>query len=41
MTNGSRAIKALIIAAAVLAPAHAGYSASTPSRSMVTGNVTS
>lgn len=41
MTNGSRAIKALIIAAAVLAPAHAGYSASTPSRSMVTGSVTS
>jgi predicted transglutaminase-like cysteine proteinase len=41
MTNGSRAIKALIIAAAVLAPAHAGHSASTPSRSMVTGNVTS
>jgi predicted transglutaminase-like cysteine proteinase len=41
MTNGSRAIKALIIAAAVLAPAHAGYSAPSPSRSMVTGNVTS
>jgi predicted transglutaminase-like cysteine proteinase len=41
MTNGSRAIKALIIAAAVLAPAHAGYSASSPSRSMVTGAVTS
>ena len=41
MTNGSRAIKALIIAAAVLAPAHAGHSASSPSRSMVTGAVTS
>lgn len=41
MTNGSRAIKALIIAAAVLAPAHAGYPASSPSRSMVIGAVTS
>jgi hypothetical protein len=41
MTNGSRAIKALIIAAAVLAPAHAGHSASSPSRSMITGQITS
>lgn len=41
MTNGSRAIKALIIAAAVLVPAHAGHSASSPSRSMITGQITS
>ncbi len=41
MTNGSRAIKALIIAVAVLAPAHAGFSAPQSLRSMITGNVTS
>lgn len=41
MTNGLRAIKALMIAAAVLAPAHAGFSAPQGMRSMVTGGVTS
>jgi predicted transglutaminase-like cysteine proteinase len=41
MTNGLRAIKALMIAAAVLAPAHAGFSAPQAMRSMVTGGVTS
>lgn len=41
MTNGSSAIKALIIAVAALAPAHAGLSAPQSSRSMITGNVTS
>ena len=41
MTNGSRAIKALIIAAAVLAPANAGFSAPQSLRSMITGNLTS
>lgn len=41
MTNGSRIIKALIIAAAVLAPAHAGFSAPQSLRSMITGGLTS
>ncbi|MBC2771380.1 transglutaminase-like cysteine peptidase [Rhizobium sp. AQ_MP] len=41
MKNGSRAIKALIIAVAVLAPAHAGLSAPQSLRSMITGAVTS
>ncbi len=41
MTNGSSAIKALIIAVAALAPAHAGLSAPQSPRSMITGNVTS
>ncbi len=41
MTNGSRAIKALIIAAAILAPAHAGFSAPQSLRSMITGSITS
>ena len=41
MTNGSRAFKALIIAVAVLAPAHAGLSAPQTLRSMITGAVTS
>ena len=41
MTNGSRAIKALIIAVAVLAPAHAGFSAPQSLRSMITGGITS
>ncbi|MEC9463931.1 MAG: transglutaminase-like cysteine peptidase [Pseudomonadota bacterium] len=41
MTNGLRVIKALIIAAAVFAPAHAGFSAPQSLRSMITGSVTS
>ncbi|THV24029.1 transglutaminase-like cysteine peptidase [Peteryoungia ipomoeae] len=41
MKNGSRAIMALVTAAAVFAPASAGFSASTAPLSMITGHVTS
>ncbi|KPF47427.1 transglutaminase-like cysteine peptidase [Rhizobium sp. G187] len=41
MKNGSRAIMALVVAAAVLAPASAGFSASSAPLSMITGHVTS
>ncbi|EHS52316.1 transglutaminase family protein cysteine peptidase BTLCP, partial [Rhizobium sp. PDO1-076] len=41
MMNGSRAIKALLIAVAVMAPADFGYGAPKPLVSMITGSVTS
>jgi len=41
MMNGSRAIKALLIAVAVMAPADFGYGAPKPLNSMITGSVTS
>lgn len=41
MKNGSSAIMALVTAAALFAPASAGFSASTPPLSMITGHVTS